>query len=56
MQFKFNKYLYFKISLIKAAYNYTDKAFMHLDADENYYYVNIEMKNGYKDIEEKNCK
>lgn len=52
MQFKFNKYLYSKISLIKAAYNYTDKAFMHLDADENYYYVNIEMKNGYKDIEE----
>ncbi len=53
MQFKFNKYLYSKISLIKAAYNYTDKAFMHLDADENYYYVDIEMKNGYKDIEEK---
>ncbi len=53
MRFKFNKSLYSKISLIKAAYNYTDKAFVHLDADDNYYYVDIEMKDGYKDITEK---
>lgn len=49
---KFNKELYHKIALIKAAYNFTDKAYIHLDADENYYYVNIEPKNGQSNITE----
>ena len=35
-ELKFNKELYSKIALIKAAYNYTDIAYLHLDADEKY--------------------
>lgn len=41
---RFRKELYSKIALIKAAYNYTDIAYVHLDADEHYYYVTIEPK------------
>lgn len=44
-QMKFKKELYSKVALIKAAYNYTDIAYLHLDADEEYYYVFIEFKN-----------
>jgi His-Xaa-Ser system protein HxsD len=49
---KFNKELYSKIALIKAAYNYTDVAFLHLDADEHYYYVIFETKPGHEEIRE----
>lgn len=49
---KFNKKLYSKTSLIKAAYNFTDKAYIHLDADEKFYYVSIESKSGKADISE----
>ncbi|MEG0777943.1 MAG: His-Xaa-Ser system protein HxsD [Oscillospiraceae bacterium] len=41
---KFHKELYSKIALIKAAYNFTDIAYIHLDADNSYYYVTIEPK------------
>lgn len=41
---KFCKELYSKVALIKAAYNFTDNAYVHLDADDNYYYVAIESK------------
>lgn len=45
---RFCKELYPKIALIKAAYNFTDRAYVHLDADESYYYVTIEPKDsGY---------
>ena len=37
-QLKYNKELYSKIALIKAAYNFTDRAYVHLDADKKYYY------------------
>jgi His-Xaa-Ser system protein HxsD len=43
-QYKFSKELYSKIALIKAAYNFTDIAYIHLDADDSYYYVTIESK------------
>lgn len=48
----FSKELYPKIALIKAAYNFTDKAFVHLDADKNYYYVSIETKRGNDEVTE----
>lgn len=48
MKHTFNKELYSKTALLKAAYNYTDKAFVHLDADDQYYYVEIEPKPGAK--------
>lgn len=41
---KFRKELYPKIALIKAAYNFTDGAYVHLDADNDYFYVTIESK------------
>lgn len=43
-EMKFNRELYSKIALIKAAYNFTDVAYIHLDADEDYYYVTVEAK------------
>ena len=49
---KFSKELYPKVALIKAAYNYTDIAFLHLDADKDYYYVSIEPKNEKSDVSE----
>jgi His-Xaa-Ser system protein HxsD len=49
---KFNRELYSKTALIKAAYNYTDVAFMHLDADEHNFYVVFEAKPGHEDIKE----
>lgn len=41
---KFNKELYSKIALIKAAYNFTDVAYVHLDADDEYFYVSVDAK------------
>ena len=49
---KFNKSLYSKIALIKAAYNYTDRAYVHLDTDETYYYVSMEPKEGCQAVKE----
>ena len=34
-ELKYNRELYSKTALIKAAYNFTDRAYLHLDADEN---------------------
>lgn len=51
-QLKYNRDLYSKIALIKAAYNFTDRAYVHLDADRNYYYVSISTKNGQDEISE----
>lgn len=50
---RFVKELYPKIALIKAAYNFTDVAYMHLDADQKYYYVFWETKPGNTEIYEK---
>lgn len=49
---KFSKELYPKVALIKAAYNYTDRAYLHLDADDKYYYVSIESKKSGEEIKE----
>ena len=38
---KFNKELYSKTALIKAAYNFTDKAYVHLDSDDKYYLLHL---------------
>ncbi len=44
MIFKFSKELYPKSVLIKSAYNFTDRAYIHLDQNENYYLVEITYK------------
>lgn len=43
---RFNRELYSKIALLKAAYNFTDTAYLHLDADQSYYYVSLTPKDG----------
>lgn len=53
MRFCFERVLYPKVALLKASYNYTDKAFVHLDADEKYYYVDLELKESKSEISEK---
>lgn len=49
---KFHKELYSKIALIKAAYNFTDVAYIHLDADDSYFYVSIEPKDAGCNVSE----
>ena len=44
MEFKFSKALYPKIALLKSAYSFTDRAYIHLDADKENYIVRIEYK------------
>ena len=53
MKYQFKKELYSKTALLKAAYNFTDKAFLHLDADDDYYYVKVEVKPGVSPVLEK---
>ena len=49
---KFCKEMYSKVALVKAAYNFTDIAYVHLDADVKYYYVDIESKQADKTVSE----
>lgn len=49
-QLKYNRELYSKTALIKAAYNFTDRAYLHLDADKNYYYVSISTKDSQPEV------
>ena len=53
MKFEFDKDLYGKDILLAAAYSFTDKAYIHLDIDENKYVVNITMKDSHREIDEK---
>lgn len=48
-EFKFNREMFAKESLIKAAYNFIDDYYIGLDMDENYYKVMIAPKDGNKD-------
>ena len=49
-KYQFSKEIYPKISLLKAAYNFTDKAYLHLDADEKNYYVTLEPKHASESV------
>lgn len=49
----FSKELYPQIALIKSAYAFTDRAYIHLDADDRYYIVKIHPKEGHDPITEK---
>lgn len=46
MKLFFRRDIYPKSALIKAAYMFTDWAYIHLDADKESYIVDLEMKNG----------
>lgn len=49
---KFRKELYAKTALMKATYNFTDVAYIHLDADQDYYYVTVVPKQADCDVDE----
>lgn len=51
MKLKFNKSLYPKVVLIKSAYSFTDRAYIHLDEIDDYYTVDI----NFKDENEFDC-
>lgn len=44
MKIKFAKEIYPKSALMKSAYNFTDRAYIHIDSDEKYYIVEITLK------------
>ena len=48
----FSKEMYPKIALVKSAYAFTEYAYVHLDSDEKYYFVEIKPKKGYKAVTE----
>lgn len=50
---RFSKELYPKVALIKAAYNFTDEAYVHLDADDDYYYVSMTSKKEGTHVDER---
>jgi His-Xaa-Ser system protein HxsD len=49
---KFNRELYSKTALLKAAYNFTDRAYVHLDVDNKYYFVELYDKEGFEAVED----
>ena len=48
----YSKEIYPKVALMKAAYSFTDRAYIHLDADESHYKVEIKPKEGCEMIAE----
>ena len=52
MTLRFSKSIYPKDALLKAAYRFTDIAYLHLDCDENYYTVEIIMKDDNSPLSE----
>lgn len=46
MELRFSKNIYPKSILIKSAYNFTDRAYLHLDDNGTEYIVNIHFKEG----------
>ncbi len=49
MNLKLSKELYAKEAIIKAAYFFTDKLYLELDADDKNFYVSATMKDGETD-------
>ena len=53
MLLRFSKQIYSKTALLKAAYSFTNRAYIHLDATDNDFIVNIELKLDVPDFSEK---
>ena len=53
MKLRFNKEIYPLIVLMKSAYSFTDRAYIHLDEEEGYFSVDIEPKKGCEELNEK---
>lgn len=52
MIYTFSKEIYNKEALLKAAYSYTDKAYLHISVDAKNYYVDISPKSEDDRIDE----
>lgn len=52
MVLTFSKELYPKSALLKAAYNFTDRAYVHLDATDHHYTVTLRAKENATDVSE----
>ncbi len=50
MRLQFSKEMYEKEAIIKASYFFTDRYYMELNSDDEFYYVEMSVKNG--DFEE----
>lgn len=50
MERRYSRDLYPHIALLKAAYSFTDRAYVHLDLDGDYYVVEVTPKDGSKDV------
>lgn len=50
---KFTRELYPKTALLKAAYTFTPRAYVHLDADEHSYYVTLMPKEGSSPVSDR---
>lgn len=48
----FSKELYPKIAVLKSAYAFTDRAYVHVDADDRCYLVSIKPKEGCEEVRE----
>ncbi len=46
MVLKYNRNIYSKISLLKAAYHFTENAYVHIDMDDSSYIVELSPKDG----------
>ena len=44
MIFRFSRHIYPKSALLKCAYSFTDRAYIHLDQDDQYFLVDIVSK------------
>lgn len=51
MTFSFRQDIYPLVALLKAAYRFTDSSYVHLDAVDDHYVVNIRPKEGSADID-----
>lgn len=51
MTFSFRQDIYPLVALLKAAYRFTDSSYVHLDAVDDHYVVNILPKEGSADID-----
>lgn len=52
-KFYFTKQIYDKDALLKAAYRFTDNAYIHIDVEQDKYVVSIEAKNDTFILDEK---
>lgn len=51
MKISYKKEIYSKRALLKAAYHFTDRYYVHLDADNEYYYVELSAKESIENID-----